>query len=125
VQESGPGRAAGRAEREGKERRKKAVGWAVQREREKWAGPTGLCGRGRKRPARAGPQGEKKIGKRNRESGPGPIRKRERKRNAFKWKTINKTMQWGMKCTKLIVPYISFYGLLNCCYFTVNALKPK
>jgi hypothetical protein len=32
----------------------------------------------------------------------------------FKWKTNNETMQWGMKCTKPIVPYISFYNLLNC-----------
>jgi hypothetical protein len=56
-----------------------------EREREKkWAEPTWPCERGRKRPAWAGPQGEKKIGKRKRESGPDPIRKRERKRNAFK-----------------------------------------
>jgi hypothetical protein len=27
----------------------------------------------------------------------------------FKWKTNNKTMQYGMKCTRPIIPYISFY----------------
>jgi hypothetical protein len=28
----------------------------------------------------------------------------------FKWKTSNKKMQCGMKCTRPIFPYISFYG---------------
>jgi hypothetical protein len=28
----------------------------------------------------------------------------------FKWKTSNRTMQCGMKCTRPIFPYISFYG---------------
>jgi hypothetical protein len=30
-----------------------------------------------------------------------------------KWKTNIKTMQCGMKCTKPIFPYISFYGYVN------------
>jgi hypothetical protein len=69
----------------------------------------------------AGPHGKNEKGKRKRGSGPGPISEREKKnfiqmdlnlnlKFEFKWKINNKTMQWGMKCTKPIVPYISFYG---------------
>jgi hypothetical protein len=82
----GRGRAAGAHGKEGKRRERKAAGWAVQRERERerereevnranWA-----VREGEERPVWAGLQGAKKIGKRKRESGAGPIRKRERKR---------------------------------------------
>jgi hypothetical protein len=52
----------------------------------------------------------------------GPKEKKSEKKNCiqmhlnlnlkfkFKWKINNKTMQCGMKCTKPIFPYVSFYG---------------
>jgi hypothetical protein len=107
----------GCAEKKGKQaarwREERELGWASPG---KEKGKKGLVGPGRK---------EEKRGKRKRESGPGQIRKRGRKdciqihlnlnlKFKFKWKTNNKTMQCGMKCTKPIVPYISFYSEVNC-----------
>jgi hypothetical protein len=79
----------GRAGREGREEK---AGWA-------WA-------------ARS-----KKREKKNREWAGPNLKKRDKKnciqmhlKFKFKWKTNNKTMQYRMKCTKPIFPYISFYG---------------
>jgi hypothetical protein len=92
-------------------------------------------GEGRKAVGRAATRKRKR--EKEKEGWAGPIRKREGKRNTFqmhlnlnlkfkfKWETNNKTMQWGMKYTNPIVPYISFYSLLNCFYFMINALKSK
>jgi hypothetical protein len=90
-----------------------------------WAGPCG--GRERKSEGRLGwAASEEKEGKKKKKSRPGSTRKWEKKciqmhltlnlkfKFKFKWKTNNKTIQWGMKCTKSILPYISFYSLLNC-----------
>jgi hypothetical protein len=41
----------------------------------------------------------------------------------FKWKTNNKIMQYGMKCTKPIFPYISFLGLSN--YYLIHGKCSK
>jgi hypothetical protein len=82
----------GRAgEKEGKQRGQ--LGWAVREEKEKR---------------------RKKMGRAKRE------REREKKciqmhlnlnlKFKFKWKINNKIMQYGMKCTRPIFSYISFYG---------------
>jgi hypothetical protein len=71
----------------------------------------------RERPSWAEPHGRKR--KEEKEDGPGQKgdkRKRENEMHSnvfefkFKWKPNNKTMQYGMKCTKPIFPYNSFYG---------------
>jgi hypothetical protein len=86
------------------------LGWAMWEE-----------GRGGKGQVGLGRIGEKE--KRRKKMGLAKKEKRERgKKNCiqmhlnlnlkfkFKWKINNKTMQYDMKCTKPIFPYISFYG---------------
>jgi hypothetical protein len=75
----------------------------------------------KERPAGLDRVGEKEREEREREWA-GPKEKKREKKNCiqmhlnlnlefkFKWKTNNKVMQCGMKCTKPIFPYISFYG---------------
>jgi hypothetical protein len=87
--------------------------------------PAGLgragCRKGRERPSWARPRGRKR--KEEKEDGPAKKeKKREREKKCiqmylnlnlkfkFKWKTNNETIQCGMKCTRSIFPYISFYG---------------
>jgi hypothetical protein len=80
----GRGKLLGRAEGKEKRRRKEGRGLGCAGgERESGPSQLGRAG-GEERPAWAGLQGRKRKEKGNRESGPGPIRKREIKRNAFK-----------------------------------------
>jgi hypothetical protein len=93
--------------REKKGRGERRVGWAG------WAG-------GGKNEAAAGLGGAVEGEKGKKKKGVGRA-KREKEREKemhlnlnlkfkFKWKTSNETMQCGMKCTRPIFLYISFYG---------------
>jgi hypothetical protein len=80
-----------------------------------------VWGRKKKRPVGLGLAGEKgekgrRKGKgRGRRKWAGPKEKEGKKKNLdlkfkFKWKASNRTMQCGIKCTRPVFPYISFYG---------------
>jgi hypothetical protein len=69
-----------------------------------------------------GPWGSKKRNGKKRRNWAGPKEKERGKMKCIqmhlnlnlkfksKWKTSNKTMQCGMKCTRPILPYVSFYS---------------
>jgi hypothetical protein len=69
------------------------------------------------RPARLGSQERKERGKRKERVGRAQLEIKGEKelhlKFKFKWKANNKTMQYGMECTKPIFPYILFYGYVN------------
>jgi hypothetical protein len=89
------------------------LGCTVEKEKKKGLGRLGWAAREKKRE-----KGKGKVGR-------AQLEKREKKnciqmhlnlnlKFKFKWKTNYKTMQQGMRCTKPIISYISFYGLVNC-----------
>jgi hypothetical protein len=100
------------------------LGRAVEGRRERKASLAGPCGeeREKRKAGWAWAAWKKRERKKRKREWAGPKKKKREKKNCiqmhlnlnlkfkFKWKTNNKTMQYGMKCTRPIIPYISFYG---------------
>jgi hypothetical protein len=92
----------------GKKRKKGQLGWALwggKGEKRGWLGLDRVEEKGEeKEKERVGRAKKKKREKKNCIQ----IHLNLNLKFKFKWKTNNKTMQCGMKCTRTIIPYISF-----------------